>query len=107
MQMFFSVLHVPLIFIYGGDSYVQESGDLFHVFLVGEGALGNTVPRLKYKTQCSKGCTAKSQTSLPARQMTIVPLCCDLRDTWGRGIFITKTGTALSKLGQLVTLPVP
>lgn len=52
--MFFSVLHVPLFFIYGGDFYVQEFGDVFNVFFffwLGGGVLGNPGPKSKYKTQ--------------------------------------------------------
>lgn len=58
-------------------------------------------------TKWRKGYTGKSQISLLPVWITTVPVCPELKDLWEHGVFITKTGTVLSKQGQLATLSPP
>lgn len=43
----------------------------------------------------------------PAQVNNHCPVCPELKDLWEHGVFITNTGTVLSKQGQLVTLSAP
>lgn len=58
-------------------------------------------------TKWRKGYTGKSQISLLPLWITTVPVYPELKDLWEHGVFITKTGTVLSKQGQLATLSAP